>query len=49
MEQREAKKIFCLKGGPGTGKSTLMKNIGRYFSDKGENVDFSGVHPILIL
>lgn len=40
MEQREAKKIFCLKGGPGTGKSTLMKNIGRYFSDKGENVDF---------
>lgn len=40
LMQKEAKKIFCIKGGPGSGKSTLMRYIGEYFSDKGENVDF---------
>ncbi len=40
LPQKYAKKIFCLKGGPGTGKSTLMKNIGMYFLEKGEHVDF---------
>ncbi len=36
---RKAKKKFCIKGGPGTGKSTFMKDIGRYFLNKGEDVD----------
>ncbi len=40
LPQRKAEKIFCIKGGPGTGKSTLMKKIGRHFVDKGEDVDF---------
>ena len=39
LEQRKAEKIFCIKGGPGTGKSTLLKGIGEYFAEKGEDVD----------
>ena len=31
---REFTKIFVLKGGPGTGKSTLMKKIAKYAEDK---------------
>lgn len=38
--QMEAQKIFCIKGGPGTGKSTLMKAVGKYFEEKGESVDY---------
>lgn len=30
---------FVLKGGPGTGKSTLMKKVSKYFYDKGYNVE----------
>ncbi|WP_206459271.1 hypothetical protein [Anaerovorax sp. IOR16] len=26
LSQKEADKIFCIKGGPGVGKSTFMKN-----------------------
>ena len=33
-------KIYILKGGPGTGKSTLMKKIGAYFSGLGEDVEY---------
>lgn len=40
LPQRKAKKIFCIKGGPGVGKSTLMKAVGRHFHEKGESVDF---------
>lgn len=32
--------VFILKGGPGTGKSTLMKNVGKYFEDNGEIVEY---------
>ncbi len=45
LPQRKAEKIFCIKGGPGTGKSTLMKKIGRHFVDKGEEWTSSGVPP----
>lgn len=31
--------IFILKGGPGTGKSSLMKKIAAYFSDKADSVE----------
>ncbi|MEH6942569.1 PRK06851 family protein [Bacillus sp. JJ722] len=34
------KKLFILKGGPRTGKSTLMKNIGQYFDDKGYSLQY---------
>ena len=31
--------IYILKGGPGTGKSTLMRKISKHFFDKGFNID----------
>lgn len=40
LEQDEASSLICLKGGPGTGKSSFMKSIGEYFLDKGEDVDY---------
>lgn len=40
MSQREASRIICIKGGPGTGKSTFMKKIGEGFVQLGEDVDF---------
>ena len=35
----EMNKIYILKGGPGTGKSTLMKKIGEYFLSKNEQIE----------
>ena len=35
LEQREATRIFCIKGGPGVGKSTFMKITGDEMLDKG--------------
>ena len=40
LGQREANRIICIKGGPGTGKSTFIKRIAGYFAEKGEDVDF---------
>lgn len=40
LSQNEATRIICIKGGPGTGKSTLMKKIGAYFNDKGYNIEY---------
>jgi len=40
LEQHEARKIICIKGGPGTGKSTFMRKIGEFFLEKGEDIDF---------
>ena len=40
MPQSEAARIFCIKGGPGTGKSTLMKQIGEHYIDEGMDIDF---------
>lgn len=33
-------RVFILKGGPGTGKSTLMKKIGNEWAEKGYDVEF---------
>lgn len=33
-------RIFILKGGPGTGKSSLMKAIGKEWADKGYDIDY---------
>lgn len=32
---QELERLFILKGGPGTGKSTLMKAVGAYWANKG--------------
>lgn len=40
VSQKDATRIICLKGGPGTGKSSLMKKIGKYYIDRGYNVEF---------
>ena len=34
LGQREANRIICVKGGPGTGKSTFMKRIGQRFAEQ---------------
>ena len=33
-------RLYILKGGPGTGKSTLMKEIGADFYDLGYDIEF---------
>ncbi|MBM7704132.1 PRK06851 family protein [Metabacillus iocasae] len=33
-------RLFILKGGPGTGKSTLMKQIGEEWNEKGFDIEF---------
>ncbi|WP_407408123.1 PRK06851 family protein [Peribacillus sp.] len=33
-------KLFILKGGPGSGKSTIMKKIGQEWLDKGYDIEF---------
>ena len=33
--------IFCMKGGPGVGKSSLMKKVAKDMIDKGYDLDFS--------
>lgn len=40
LSQEDATRIISIKGGPGTGKSSLMKNVGKYFFDKGYNIEF---------
>ncbi|GAB1476965.1 PRK06851 family protein [Bacillota bacterium] len=40
LNPKAAKKIWYLKGGPGTGKSTLIKQIGENFLSEGKDVDF---------
>ncbi|NMD72351.1 hypothetical protein HHO41_18945 [Bacillus sp. DNRA2] len=37
---QDLEKLFILKGGPGTGKSTLMKRIGEAFSTQGYDVEY---------
>ncbi|MEG0842829.1 MAG: PRK06851 family protein [Romboutsia sp.] len=39
MIPRNVNRIFCLKGGPGVGKSSMMKKIGKEFIDKGYDVE----------
>lgn len=36
----DLKKVYILKGGPGTGKSTLMKRIGKQYLNKGYDIEY---------
>ena len=40
LSQREANKLICIKGGPGTGKSTFLKQVGGQLASKGLSVDY---------
>jgi hypothetical protein len=40
LPQREASRIFCLKGGPGVGKSTLMERIAGRMADQGYVIEY---------
>ena len=40
LGQKEANRIICLKGGPGTGKSTFMKKIGKQLETAGFAIDY---------
>ncbi len=40
LSQQEAEKIYCLKGGPGVGKSTFIRKIGEEMLAEGHDVDF---------
>lgn len=37
---KEARRIFVLKGGPGTGKSTFMKRIGKELLERGLDLEY---------
>lgn len=39
LGQREANKIYVIKGGPGTGKSTLMKKAAQWAEEHGYHTD----------
>ena len=39
FNSKEFQKVVVLKGGPGTGKSSIMKKISKYYSEKGFNSD----------
>ncbi|MBO8168922.1 MAG: hypothetical protein H0Z35_07040 [Thermoanaerobacteraceae bacterium] len=36
----EARRIFVIKGGPGVGKSTFMKKVGKEFQEQGFDIEF---------
>lgn len=40
LGQEDARRIICIKGGPGTGKSSLMKKIATHFNEKGYDIEF---------
>jgi len=40
MIEQDATRIFCIKGGPGVGKSSMMRKIGEAMLEKGYDVEF---------
>ncbi len=39
IQQKDASKIFVIKGGPGVGKSTFMKHIGKAMLERGYDIE----------
>ena len=40
LPQETANRIICLKGGPGTGKSSLMKRVAKHFEEKSYEIEY---------
>lgn len=40
ISQESANKIFIIKGGPGTGKSTFMRKVAKHFADQKLEVEY---------
>ncbi|SCX96032.1 ATPase [Alkaliphilus peptidifermentans] len=40
IDLKKAKRVYLIKGGPGVGKSQLMKNVGKVLVDKGYDAEF---------
>lgn len=40
LPQEKANRLYCIKGGPGTGKSSFMKKIGNHAINQGLDVEF---------
>ncbi|SNT09374.1 hypothetical protein SAMN05446037_103916 [Anaerovirgula multivorans] len=40
VDLKKANKVYFLKGGPGTGKSSMMKEVGHTMTEKGYDVEF---------
>ena len=40
LSQEDSNRIICIKGGPGTGKSSLMKKIGKHFGEMGYSIEY---------
>ena len=40
LPQKEARQLYIIKGGPGSGKSSFMKRIGAYATEQGVDVEF---------
>ena len=39
FDSKNYKRVFVIKGGPGTGKSTFMKRISKHFTRNGDDVE----------
>ena len=40
LSQEDSNRIICIKGGPGTGKSSFMKKIGKHFGEMGYSIEY---------
>lgn len=40
VDRKNAVKMYCLKGGPGVGKSSYMKRIADVFAKEGESIEY---------
>mgnify|MGYP000390105215 CR=1 FL=1 len=40
LPQARAERIYCLKGGPGVGKSTFLKRIGKRMAQEGFDLEY---------
>jgi len=41
INKEDANRVLCIKGGPGTGKSYLMKKVATHFLNKGYSIEYN--------